>query len=593
MEIVAYQAALQAARVAANPFHLPGAPPLRVDSLPAPWKAELRVSGVRKWLYNSPDYNTLLDLALFGANLMYNLPLHNWPQGRFPNLVAEEHFPEIERQLRSEVRNGWLLPVPAEVQSAVPCCNAPIIAVDEGSKIRRITDLSNRSKSDSTLRGVNAMVDMESLGCAPMHRCSDLASEVHRLRALFPHSRLGVLVRDLSKAFRRLSVRLDQVPSLVTRWGTEVYWDLRLPFGHKASAHYCCKLSTAIAGAVVQHFGAEVACLAYVDDFILVAPPHLQHEAECVFNRVIGDLGLTISASKAVTSGSWSHKADWIGFTHDVATLTHSLPANKLQQYTEDLINMAQDALDLRRVPRRSMLQLVGRINHVATVFTAGRAFMRNLLAAAALRDPLITLNHACLSDLTWWAEALRILPSMAYMRRAPSRADPIIATDASLYGFGAALDMSGDPAALSAATPHSEWLAGRFAVPSVSGDMTLLEAWAVLAAIRHWGPKLEGCTARIHVDNVSVEFALRKGRSFSPRVNNVLREILLLCLRHDICLHPVRIQSADNLVADSLSRLPQQRFELGRSRCGQSFHSTHSIDQHQHHAHLANSLHW
>ena len=201
--------------------------------------------------------------------------------------------------------------------------------------------------------------------------------------------------------------------------------------------------------------------------------------------------------------------------------------------------------------------------------------------------------NHGCLSDLAWWTEALRNLPSLAYMRRAPTRVDPIIATDASLYGFGAALDMSGDPAALSAATHHSEWLAGRFAVPSVSGDMTLLEAWAVLAAIRHWGPKLEGCTTRIHVDNVSVEFALRKGRSFSPRVNNVLREILLLCLHHDICLHPVRIQSADNLVADDLSRLPPQQFELGRSRCGQSFHSAHPIDQHQHHAQPANPLHW
>jgi len=515
VEVVAYQAALSAARVAANPFHLPSAPPMRVDALPLPWKSELSERGVRNWLSQSPDYATLLDLACFGADLRYRRPVSQWPQGSFPNLVADEHAPEIERQILAEARQGWLVPVPLEVQARFGCCNAPIIAADEGCKIRRITDLSN--KRNSVLRGVNAMVDIDSLGDAPMHRCLDLAAEVHRLRALHPNLVLGIVVRDLSKAFRRLSVRLDQVPSLVTRWKGQVYWDLRLPFGHKASAHYCCKLSTAIAQAVEAHFSAEVACLAYVDDFVLVAPPHLQAQALFAFNQIICDLGLTISASKAETSGSWGPHADWIGFTHNVRTMTHGLPQQKLQTYTADVCAMTCEASKARAVPHSNLLRLVGRINHVATVFTAGRAFMRNLLAAVGHKQSRVRLNGSHLADLAWWHSAMLVLPRFAHMRRGPRPSDPLIASDASLFGFGAALDMTGSTRALSAPTPDSEWLAGRFSEPSQSGDMTLLEAWATLAALHHWAHQLNGRTVRVHVDNVSLEFALKKGRSLAP----------------------------------------------------------------------------
>ena len=578
VEVIAYQAALDAARVAANPFNLPAAPHIRVGDLPPPWTAELKESGVRKWLSASPDAATLLDLARFGADLRYTRPQSQWPRGTFSNLVAPEHAEEIERQILSEVRNGWLVRVPPDLQAQIGCGNAPIIAVDEGSKIRRITDLSNRRAS--CLRGVNSMVDVDSLGDAPMHRCLDLAAAVHRLRALHPKAALGIVVRDLSKAFRRLSVRLDQVPSLVTRWKGQVYWDLRLPFGHKASAHYCCKLSTAIAQAVEAHFSAEVACLAYVDDFVLVAPPHLQAQALFAFNQIICDLGLTISASKAETSGSWGPQADWIGFTHNVRTMTHGLPQQKLHTYTADVCAMSE-ASKARTVPHSDLLRLVGRINHVATVFTAGRAFMRNLLAAVGHKQSRVRLNGSHLADLAWWHSAMQVLPRFAHMRRGPRPSDPLIASDASLFGFGAALDMSGSTRALSAPTPNSEWLAGRFSEPSQSGDMTLLEAWATLAALRHWAHQLNGRTVRVHVDNVSLEFALKKGRSLAPRVNRVIRQILLLCLEHDICIHPVRVQSTDNLVADGLSRPPRTQFNSGRAACGTPFHMATPVRQH------------
>ena len=558
----------------------------RVESLPHPWNSELKSKGVAQWLHASPDFDLLMGMAMYGADLCYSKTLDNWPRGQFKNAVSQEHSHEISRQIEAEQLKGWMVEVPESISTRLKFANAPLIAVDEVTKIRRITDFSNRD--GAMVQGMNSMVNLEKLGKAPMQRPKDLGKAVYRLQKRFPGQPLGILVRDLSKAFRKLSVRLSQVPSLSTRWKGRHYWDLRLPFGHSASAHYCCKLTSAMASSLTDYFSGRVECLAYVDDFALIAPIHLQVQALHVFEKMVDDLGLTISTSKAAASGSWSTTADWIGFTHDVSSCKHYLPSAKLVQYTGDLSEAIKIATKGSSIPRRDLLQLVGRINHVATIFTAGRAFMRSLLGATMVRKARVPLNQSHLADLIWWQKALATLPKFASMRRAPVSTDPLIATDASLRGFGAILEMSGSPGALAEPLSSSKLLAGSFLEPSSSGDMTLLEMWAVLMALKEWAPAIVGCSVQLHVDNVSVEFALKKGRSFSPRVNAVLRDVLLLCLQNDICLYPVHVQSKDNIVADGLSRLTTKQllgghlgsFPISRRVSLKSPHNLPSPDQ-------------
>ncbi len=558
VSLIAYEAAQDAARVAANPFSIPRAPPFRVEALPDPWTSEIRSSGIRQWLHRSVHFDTLFDMAQFGADLAYAGSVHQWPRGSYPNAVPLQFQEEISKQIQTEMANGWLLRVPAQSTFLKDVANAPILAADEITKVRRITDFSNRRQS--LMLGVNALVQKDQLGSAPMHRPNDLARAVHALKAQFPGERTLLLVRDLSKAFRRISVRLGQVPSLVTQWQGARYWDLRLPFGHAASAHYCCKLSTAIAEAIDLHFMSKVRCLAYVDDFIIIAPESLAQPAEELFARIVADIGLTLSESKAVASGGWDTCAEWIGFEHDTVNMTHSLPARKLGTYMAAAAQCALSISNKQSVSQKQLQSLVGQLNHVATIFTAGRAFMRNLLSACKATIPASAparLNASQVADLQWWLHALPRLPQAAAMRRRPGSGDPLIASDASLYGVGAVLDPTGDEASLHTVSSVCQTMSGGVQGPCVSGDMTLLEMWAVLAALRLWAHALKGATLRVHVDNVSVQYALKKGRSFSPRVNNVLQRVMLLCLEHDICLHPLRVQTEHNIVADTLSRNP------------------------------------
>ena len=76
-------------------------------------------------------------------------------------------------------------------------------------------------------------------------------------------------VRDISKAYGRIAVNPADIPHLHTVWqGVLHIWDTRLPLGHAAAAHHCCKLASAIARAFSKKMAGKAHALAYVDDFI-------------------------------------------------------------------------------------------------------------------------------------------------------------------------------------------------------------------------------------------------------------------------------------------------------------------------------------
>ena len=297
---------------------------------------ELRPEGITKWLSGQDDYELLLDLATHGADLMYK---GTPPPGTFPNRVPADQEGEVTAQIAAEVNRGWLIPLPAHINLGTP--NAPLQIRQETAKIRRITDYSHVVAG--VKQGVNAHVDMDRLGEAPMSRSLDLARAVRRIRSMTHHdqacpraarakgaeSDAVLLVRDVSKAFRRIGVRRKDIPSLHFRWNGQSYLDTRLPFGHAASAHYCCKLTAAVAKALTTRMEGEAIFLAYVDDFIIVSKPAFANKAEIMFQQCMMDIGLPISESKACESGSWCAAATWIGFSHDTTRMSHSLPTAK------------------------------------------------------------------------------------------------------------------------------------------------------------------------------------------------------------------------------------------------------------------------
>ncbi len=538
---------------AGGPRAWPRAPPPFTSPSPldsTPVQGDLCAAGVWKWLWGDPDFTLLFSTALFGADMrMHTTPLATRP----PNRVPVEFRAEVDSQLAAEVAKGWLYPLPPQLKPlAAMLPVAPLQVAVEPTKVRRITDYSNRSPRSGRRRGVNGQVSVCDLEPAVMHRSDDLARAVYGIPGAL------LLVRDMSKAFRRVAVRWRDVPWLLSSWSGTLLADLRLPFGHAASAHLVCKLTQAIARQLTRRFQPLARALVYVDDFVIVAHPSVSLAVQSVFETMMHDLGLPISAPKAAKTGGWSTRAEWIGFIHDADTKTHSMPDGK----REALLGEVRKAK--RGIVPNGVSSLVGRLNHVASVFPAARAFLWGVRhwdrSGAATTPP-----RAALADLEWWLRAIPRLPAVAGMKRAPCADDPVIATDASLWGIGGELVShrgSRSPKGWRNTVPYSGAVRQRVRADlwpwAAPADMMTVEAAAALVAVRRWAPQFAHGRVWLQLDNEALVWALTKGSSRHAAANALIRELLLVCTSYDLQVFPYHVASECNAGPDLLSRWGQ-----------------------------------
>ena len=135
--------------------------------------------------------------------------------------------------------------------------------------------------------------------------------------------------------------------------------------------------------------------------------------------------------------------------------------------------------------------------------------------------------------------------------------------TDASKKGFGAQLGR--------------DWLAGTWHNPlplelehdHISKPSTIdiysvdnineLELWAVLAAIMKWCHLFRNKSVNIYTDNLRVYHNILGGRSANMTNMSWIRELFWLCVIHNVNMIPNYVNTKENVVADTLSRLPYE----------------------------------
>jgi len=82
-----------------------------------------------------------------------------------------------------------------------------------------------------------------------------------------------------------------------------------------------------------------------------------------------------------------------------------------------------------------------------------------------------------------------------------------------------------------------------------------LLEALAIIAALRLWGRHWCGLRIVVYCNNLSVVSSLNSGRVQDPLLGSCLREIWFLAAIHKCELHACHLTSSDNRGADLLGR--------------------------------------
>ena len=335
-----------------------------------------------------------------------------------------------------------------------------------------------------------------------------------------------------------------------------MYTDNRLCFGLRCAPNIFNALSMFIVKIANARGAPRV--VNYLDDFLVIA----DSAEECLAARnvvtaVITHLGFEVSWKKVTTP---SQVTTFLGITIDSVSMELSLPMAKIEKLKLTLeTTMAKGSAS-----KKELECIGGLVSHCSYVVRGGRTFSRrifDLSASYSRHAKAIPLDDAIKADLTWWLRFCECFNGKACILR---DLHPIpMYSDSSFRGFGAWMgrdwlagcwDQEDLPKDFSFGCSH---LCDPPVFDSAPKNINVLELWPVIIGIRRWGALFRNCYVHVVTDNMQVLAMLCTGRSANKLCMSWLRELFWMCFIWNIDISPSYIKSADNHLADGLSRLP------------------------------------
>ena len=365
-------------------------------------------------------------------------------------------------------------------------------------------------------------------------------------------------VIDISSAYRAVNVSADHTVFQGLSWdfgqGPVFLQDKRLCFGLKCAPNIFDSLSKFIV-AIANSRGAH-RVVNYLDDFLVLG----DDAAACLAARDIVTssielLGFGVSWKKVTNP---SPITTFLGITIDSLEMQLSLPMEKVAKL-QDLLKLV---LDRGRTSKKELECLGGLVSYCSYVVRGGRTFSRRIfdLAASYSRTSRnIPLNDAIKDDMNWWLSFCGVFNGKACIIR---HDHPLpIYSDASFKGFGAwvgkdfifgcwdSCDLPPDlPGRCSHLVYPPESIPGK---PNIN----VYELWPLVAGLKRWGSYFRNSRLHFVTDNMQVLAMVNTGRSINPICMSWLREMFWLCFILNIDIFATYIPSADNVLADALSR--------------------------------------
>ena len=460
---------------------------------------------------------------------------------------------KLDGIIDSELSEGYL-----KIVNNKPDCIHSIGAVPKpDGGVRPIIDCSRPDK-----KSVNNY-------CSGIEETFTFKSVENVLALLQPQDFMAVI--DIKSAYRAVSIHPDNKKYMGLRreiQNKEVFIeDSRLCFGLSLGPMIFNSISNFVYSILTDIYNLQT--VNYLDDFLVLG--HTKEEAQLAQNiviKILRYLGFYISWAKVTPP---SQICRYLGLDIDSIEMELRLPKDKL----EKLILSVNTFKDKSSISKKELESLGGLLSHCSHVVDGGRTHSRRFydLYKVILNNNLkrIKLGLAAKEDLKWWANFAKTFNGKKKMIY-PEYELPLV-SDSSLKGF--------------AIYKGEEWLAGSWddslkldndkcnhIISSPSFDdydktnINELELWPIISGLRVWYPDLKGKSVSIFTDNTQVYHMVRKGTSSNKTCMQWLREIFWICKIYKIRLVPYYINTKNNLVADTLSRLLYIKGESEAKKC-------------------------
>ena len=450
-------------------------------------------------------------------------------------LSAKQHPEVVTSYLQTEISLGRMLgPFTDKIIRDFPPLHINRFGVipkgHNTGKWRLITDLSYPSNAS-----VNDGIDP----CL----CSLSYTTVDDIALLVAQSGVGSLLAkiDIESAYRLIPVHPQDRPLQAMSWNGQVYIDPMLPFGLRSAP----KIFNAVADALNWHLNQSGIPLIrhYLDDFIIVAPPHspLCQEYLEILNRECQDLGIPIA----------EHKRDgpttcltFLGIEIDTMAGQLRLPITKLHR----LQSLLRSWGEKKSCYRKELESLIGLLNHACKVVRSGRSFLRRMIDLLhAVHHPPnskipIRLNAGFRSDLAWWSVFVSSWNGVSFLSPPALRPRLEMTSDASgSWGCGAWHQQS--------------WFQVSWDHRSAALDIAEKELIPIILACACWGASWAATQVVCHCDNQVIVACLRSRTSKHKGIMHLLRCLVFIEAHFQCHLQPVYIDTKANHLADDLSR--------------------------------------
>ncbi|XP_038053575.1 uncharacterized protein LOC119726028 [Patiria miniata] len=222
------------------------------------------------------------------------------------------------------------------------------------------------------------------------------------------------------------------------------------------------------------------------------------------------------------------------------------------QEKIVKIISHCQEILEAQTVTVRQLSSLIGRLSSTILAVFQAQIFYRSLQEdkISALRrensyESAVTLSQASLEELRTWVQCLHAWNGRHFLHPTP---DLTLQTDASMSGWGACL--------------HST-IGGRWTTLEQQHHINYLELLAVWYAIRSLLAERRDIHVLLQMDSsTAIAYINHQGGTHSVPMSRLAVKIWVWCLKRNITLAAQHIPGSQNITADRMSRVFDDRAE-------------------------------
>jgi len=206
---------------------------------------------------------------------------------------------------------------------------------------------------------------------------------------------------DIKSAFRTIPVCSTDRELLGISWRNKYYVDGCLPFGLRSAPCIFNRFAEALEWILQHNYGIEK-ILHYLDNFLLIGKSDTEKCAQAMATmlQVCQKLGFPIATEKLEGPTTI---LTFLGILLDTGRMELRLPKEKLDALHELLGNWQKTR---KKVTKRELLSLIGKLSFAAKAIPAGRLFLRRLIYLSTTAKQLhhhIRLTASAKADIQWW----------------------------------------------------------------------------------------------------------------------------------------------------------------------------------------------